>query len=232
MAFVTDSAAASAAIVLISLCGLAYGTRPAASQDQMTSQTGAIAPRPAQPAVPATVAYYVEFRAADIGVYGHSYIAYGRLGANGRPVSAQYSDFHPEGGNLGLVAGHVLPVAGDMTPEKATMTLPLTTVFRRKLTATEYNKLIAAIKVAHANTHVWNALAYNCNSFVADVAQAIGLKTPPTILFASAFIPALRDLNETPTPTARRGSARTNETTERAMLKRTQRAAPSRQPST
>ena len=41
--------------------------------------------------------YYVEFRAVDIGVYGHSYIAYGRLKANGQPSTVQYADFHPKG---------------------------------------------------------------------------------------------------------------------------------------
>jgi hypothetical protein len=34
--------------------------------------------------------YYVEFRAAVDGVYGHSYIAYGRLNALGRPANATY----------------------------------------------------------------------------------------------------------------------------------------------
>ena len=219
--------AVSAALVIIGACGLECGVFPAAAQQQSVANSmGAGASAPAS--------YYVEFRAADIGVYGHSYIAYGRLGANGRPASVQYADFHPEGGNLGLVAGHLLPVVGDVTPEKETPSLPLSTVFRRTLTAAEYKRVTAAIRDAHANTRVWNALAYNCNSFVANVAQAIGMKTPPTILFASAFIPALRDLNATPTEAAaaKRGVARRGMTTARDVPpKRTQHTVP-RQPST
>ena len=47
--------------------------------------------------------YYVEFRAALDGVYGHSYIAYGRLITLGRPATAAYADIHPIGGFTSMV---------------------------------------------------------------------------------------------------------------------------------
>ena len=37
--------------------------------------------------------YYVEFRVAQIGAYGHSYVVYGPSGGR-----AQYADLHPMGG--------------------------------------------------------------------------------------------------------------------------------------
>jgi hypothetical protein len=46
--------------------------------------------------------YYVEFRVAVDGVYGHSYIAYGRLNALGRPATATYADIHPTGDFLSM----------------------------------------------------------------------------------------------------------------------------------
>ena len=41
--------------------------------------------------------YYVEFRVAVDGVYGHSYIAYGHLDSLGRVATATYADIHPTG---------------------------------------------------------------------------------------------------------------------------------------
>src|SRR5262249_48055448 len=41
--------------------------------------------------------YYVEFRVATIGTYGHSYIVYGHLNAAGNPKDFAYADLHPVG---------------------------------------------------------------------------------------------------------------------------------------
>lgn len=156
---------------------------------------------------PAGGGYYVEFRAAEMGLYGHSYIAYGRLGPGGRVASTQYADFHPKGDTLGLAVGHVVPVAAGMEPGKDVLALPLTTRFRKTITAAQYKTLTAAVADAKSKLHVWSALAYNCNSFVGDMAQAIGMKSPSSLLFANAFVPTLRDLNETPAETATRAAA-------------------------
>ena len=187
MAFGCRWRAAFAALVLLGTAGTLAVVPPAVAQ----------APTSAASAGPAS--YYVEFRAADIGVYGHSYIVFGRLGPGGRPATVQYADFHPEGGTLGLAVGHAVPVAADMTPEKETLTLPITSSFRRAITAAQYKAILATIQRVHANNHVWSALAYNCNSFVGDVAEAIGMKSPTSLLFSTAYIPALRYLND---PTA------------------------------
>jgi hypothetical protein len=226
MAFASRWGLACAALVLIGVAGTQGFLSPAAAQGQTVA--------PSAPAAPVPASYYIEFRAADVGVYGHSYIAFGRLGPGGKPATVQYADFHPEGGMLGLAVGHVLPVAADMTPEKETLTLPITASFRRKITAAQYKKVQEAIKTAHANNHVWSALAYNCNTFVGDVAEAIGMKTPTSILFSTAYIPALRFLNETPAEASAnaRAAAPRNSAARAAAPKRSQQVAPAREPST
>jgi hypothetical protein len=163
---------------------------------------GSVAPAHAQQPS-ASASYFVEFRAADMGVYGHSYLAYGRLSANGKPASVQYADFHPDGGNVGLAVGHVVPVAAGMTPDSSVLKLPLNASWRLPITATQYRSLTAAISAARANPKVWSALAYNCNSFVGDMAEVIGLKAPSSLLFSNAYIPALRTLNEAAADTTR-----------------------------
>jgi hypothetical protein len=159
------------------------------------------AAQPPQPSAPPQTPYFVEFRVADMGVYGHSYIAYGRLSGNGKPANVQYADFHPDGGNVGLAVGHVVPVAAGMTPDPEVLKLPLNASWRLPITATQYRTLTAAVSAARADPKVWSALAYNCNSFVGDMAEVIGLKAPSSLLFANAYIPALRALNETPADT-------------------------------
>jgi hypothetical protein len=145
--------------------------------------------------------FYVEFRSVDIGVYGHSYIVYGRLNG-GRVLTAQYADFHPKSGDLGLVVGHFLPVGGDLTPDKETLSLPIVARYRQSLNEAEYRNLLGALARVRANPHLWNALANNCNSFVGEMAQAVGLRAPPSLILAHEYVSALRTLNESPTKSA------------------------------
>jgi hypothetical protein len=59
--------------------------------------------------------YYVEFRVAVNGAYGHSYVAYGRLDSLGRPATAAYADIHPTGDLPSMVLGHFFPMLAQLT---------------------------------------------------------------------------------------------------------------------
>ena len=139
--------------------------------------------------------YYVEFRVALDGVYGHSYIAYGRLDSLGRPATAAFADIHPTGDLPSMVLGHFFPMDAATVPEKDTLGYKLTGRFRRPLTAAEYARLTAVIAHIRAAHHSWSVLAYNCNDFVADVARAMGMRTPATLSLPYEFIPALQAIN-------------------------------------
>jgi hypothetical protein len=104
---------------------------PAASQSS----------EPAAPAKPAptvrqnvrAAGYYVEFRTGQIGLYGHSYAAYGRLDARGNPASAEYADLHPMG-NYGMMAlGHFVPVPANMEWNPEVLKLPISHRYRRAI---------------------------------------------------------------------------------------------------
>ena len=148
--------------------------------------------------------YYVEFRVAVDGVYGHSYIAYGRVDSLGRPATATYADIHPTGDLPSMVLGHFLPMEAATSPEKATLHYEIASRFRRPLTAAEYGKLQSVIARIRAARHSWSVLAYNCNDFVADVARGMGMQSPTTLLLPYDFIPRLQVINE---PTLRPMSA-------------------------
>jgi hypothetical protein len=154
--------------------------------------------------------YYVEFRVAVDGVYGHSYIAYGRLDSLGR--TANYADIHPTGDFPSMVLGHFFPMAAASTPEKNTLGYKIASRFRRPLTAAEYHRLELVILRIRAAHHSWSVVAYNCNDFVADVARGMGMRTPTTLSLPYDFIPTLQAINErTLRPTSSPASTRVTE---------------------
>jgi hypothetical protein len=166
---------------------------------EQTNANGAVtlaAYSPGREAARGAVGYFVEFRAADIGVYGHSYIAYGRLNRSGHPTGVHYADFHPQGGFSGLALGHVLPVAGSFEPEQETLGLPLSAVYRRSLTAAQSAHLLAAIEAAKEAHHLWSAEFYNCIHFIVDMAHAVDLKAPPVMMLSAPTVKLIRAMNQ------------------------------------
>jgi hypothetical protein len=166
----------------------------AQSQSQPHAAVGT-APAAAKPAAN-PYGYYIEFRSGQIGTYGHSYVVYGRLNARGEPVEKNYADRYPVGGYLAMAVGHVIPVPANKEWDPGVLTLPIVSSFRRKLSEAEYRKLVAAVKRARASTQYWNAIANNCNHFIAELAYAIGMQVPAGLQVSYTFIPALRDMNQ------------------------------------
>ena len=80
---VVGAVAAVAVYVLGALVGIT-GCFTGAAAAQETSSVGGTAADHSKPV--AAGAYYIEFRVAEIGAYGHSYVMYGRLGGNGQPA--------------------------------------------------------------------------------------------------------------------------------------------------
>jgi len=171
---------------ILSVCFFAAASARAASIAAVT-QT--------QPTQAKGYPYYVEFRAAVDGVYGHSYVAYGRLESLGRPATANYADIHPTGDFPSMVLGHFFPMEAATTPEKDTLGYKIASGFRRPLTAAEYRRLKLLIVHIRAAHHSWSVLAYNCNDFVADVARGMGMQTPTTLSLPYDFIPTLQAIN-------------------------------------
>lgn len=145
----------------------------------------------------AAATHYVEFRVAEIGAYGHSYVAYGRLNGRGEPAEFNYADLHPVGGYLVMAVGHLVPVPANTVWDPDVLKLRIASSYRRNLTSVQYAKLVAAVRRARANQKpYWNALTNNCNHFVSELALSIGLRVPSNLNVSYTFVPALRDLNE------------------------------------
>jgi hypothetical protein len=136
--------------------------------------------------------YYIEFRVAQIGTYGHSYVAYGRSGGQ-----QHYADLHPMGGYAGMALGHVVPVPANVQWDSDVLKLPVVSRYRRPLSAQQYGKLLAALTAAKRNKQpYWNAVTNNCNHFIGNLAQVVGLKVPEQFQVSYTFVPTLKELNE------------------------------------
>ncbi len=140
-------------------------------------------------AAPATVArgdtpYYVEFRASPNVVGGHTYLAYGALGGDGRPADQHVIGFAPWGGAIGILVGMIAAPA-DLTQTTFDDKGLDIDRYRRPLTESQYQNLVAFIAREQRHTHVYNLFVNNCNDFAAEAAQVVGLHVPP-----DRFIPA------------------------------------------
>jgi hypothetical protein len=144
--------------------------------------------------------YFIEFRAARIGIYGHSYVAYGRLDRFENPETTTYADRHPMGNYAIMALGHLVPVPANTEWDPEVLDLPIAHKYRVKLNDSQYNNLLAAVKRANASTAYWNAITNNCNHYVGQLAEAIGLRVPGAFHLSMGFIPDLQEMNEAAAP--------------------------------
>ena len=154
------------------------------------------AAKPAKPAAKAPGGYYIEFRAARIGIYGHSYVAYGRLDRNGNAESTTYADLHPVGNYAVMALGHFVPVPANKEWDPEVLELPVAFKYRIRLNDAQYNKLLAARKELDEKTSYWNVATNNCNHYVGKLAEAVGLRVPAEFHLSMVFLPDLIEMNE------------------------------------
>jgi hypothetical protein len=205
MAFRLKVAALAAFVVMTLVAAAGYHSAWAQDADVHPSASTQERPKPAAHASNARASvpnargepagYYVEFRAIDGFIYGHTVIAYGRLNARGQPIEEHYAGFEPDGGSIGAAFGHVMPVSGSIKTSRESVNFAIVDSYRRRLTPQQYRSLLGAVAAAKKHTYVWNAVLHNCNDFMADMAHAVGLKAPPNVVIPYAYIGVMRSLN-------------------------------------
>lgn len=142
--------------------------------------------------------YYVEFRARPSPATGHSYMLYGPLDRDGRPLEDNVIGFFPKGGAIGLAAGSApIPVPGELGTSWADKNLPVLVSYRTTIGPAQYRNLLAFIARERQKTKYWNLWAYNCNSFAGEFARAAGLEAPMLAAVSPIiYIAALQAMNE------------------------------------
>jgi hypothetical protein len=131
--------------------------------------------------------------------YGHTFSVYGRLDANGKIVESTVAGLHPfTESSVPWMIGHLLPVPAEHgASDGDTEDEYITASYRILLSEAEYNKVVNYIKQKNARSPVWHALLYNCNQYVADIAEFMGLKTPMSSVLAypADFVNGIKELN-------------------------------------
>lgn len=189
----------AAVVCLIALSG-ALVTTAARAQDSsrvVVASVGSDAPAATAPAKPASsgkLPYYVDFRARTASSYGHAFVWYGKTSER----KVEVAGLHPASDSVvPYIIGHVLPVPsetgasyGDLDPQY------LTANYRVYLTDAQAKQVFAYIKRRQANTPLWNAATYNCVSFISDIAEFMGMRTPSShLLYPEDWVNQLRALN-------------------------------------
>jgi len=140
--------------------------------------------------------YYIEFRSRFSWDYGHTFLVHGRVGE--APTKASVAGLSPVGDDAtAWVIGHYVPVPaetgwtdGDLEDKY------ITARYRVLMNKDEYDRVMAFVKDLQSRSHTWSAELYNCNAFVADVANYMGLKVPSsTLIYPKVFVNHMRLIN-------------------------------------
>lgn len=137
--------------------------------------------------------YFVEFRSRPSSYIGHTYIVYGQVGADGRVVEANYAGLIPE---LDGWKGLIVPIPANVRQYKDDTRLKPTAVYHRTLTATEYRRLVRTVNYLQSIEHKWHGIFQNCNDFGIQIADALGMARPPSLMPPAVWVGTLRLLNQ------------------------------------
>jgi len=137
--------------------------------------------------------YFIDFRARRSTYIGHTYIVYFRVDASGRIVEDHSDGLVPE---EDVWNGLFSPIRATVREYKDDTRLPATVIYRRELSAAEFDRVSRVVRMLKASQRQWHLIFYNCNDFAIEVAEALGLWRPPSLMPPSVWVGTLRSLNE------------------------------------
>jgi len=140
--------------------------------------------------------YFVEFRARSAHSYGHTFLVHGRVGQ--RITKKDVVGLHPASeSSVPWMIGHIIPVVSETGASDGDYEDKyIIARYRVLLTETEYKKTLGMMRSMQRSSPVWHAVLYNCNRFVGDIAQNMGLRAPGnSLLMPKEYINALKSVN-------------------------------------
>lgn len=142
---------------------------------------------------------YVDFHArSGPDIVGHAFIVYGHLDGRGNVATARVVGFYTD--EKYYFKGLLFPLPGFVGSEKEDVTVKSAVVYRRTLTESQFRELQAGIARLKAAQHSWHFVFFNCNDFVGEMAELIGLRRPPSLLLPTSYVAALGEMNGLPRP--------------------------------
>jgi hypothetical protein len=146
----------------------------------------------ADPRRAAGESYFIDFRARPSTFIGHTFIIYGRVNANGRVTEHQYAGLIPE---EDVWRGLLAPIRATVRKYKDDAGRKPTVIYRRRLTPAEFDRVTRVVRLMKSAGRQWHVVFFNCNDFAIEVAEALGMARPPSLLPPSVWVAGLRALN-------------------------------------
>jgi hypothetical protein len=181
-------------LAMIALTGL--GLSVASAQTSSQSPTIRPASRSAATATSGSGQYYFEFRSRQAWDYGHTFVVFGRVGEP--PSKNNVAGLSPKGDDPKMwLMGHYVPVPSDTGWTDGDLEDRYITARYRVLVSKEqYDRTVAYIRNLQAKSTTWSVELYNCNAFVADIANFMGLKAPSSSwIYPKVFVTNMRKIN-------------------------------------
>ena len=181
-------------LAMIALTGL--GLSVASAQTSSQSPTIRPASRSAATATSGSGQYYFEFRSRQAWDYGHTFVVFGRVGEP--PRKSNVAGLSPKGDDPQMwLMGHYVPVPSDTGWTDGDLEDRYITARYRVLVSKEqYDRTVAYIRNLQAKSTTWSVELYNCNAFVADIANFMGLKAPSSSwIYPKVFVTNMRKIN-------------------------------------
>ncbi len=150
---------------------------------------------PSARAQEARTGHFVDFRARPGALWGHTFIVYGRIDANGRAIEVNRAGLYPDDGQAGLILGTFVPVRATVQAVPDDFSEAPSAIYRRSLSAAGYARLKAKVAQMRGNERAWHLLMFNCNDFGIAIARELGLAAPPAVLVPNAWVRALKTMN-------------------------------------
>lgn len=137
---------------------------------------------------------FIEFHArSGPGIFGHTFIVYGRLNRPRGIVEANVVGLHS--GDDNDWKGIFIPLPASISRAKHDLAGSPEIVYRRHLTIEHFYKLKAGVRRLRALGLPWHMLFLNCNDFAGEMAELIGLRRPPSLMLPVNYVALLKAIN-------------------------------------
>ncbi len=150
------------------------------------------AKRVAAAAAAAKGPYYVDFRASTAASYGHAFVWFGKT----TDKKVDVAGLHPAGDATEFVVGHLLPVPAETGASYGDLDEQyLTASYRVYMNEADAKRVFAYIRHLQATHKLWNEMTNNCTTFLGQIADFMGLKTPFYLQVPEDYVNKLKELN-------------------------------------
>jgi hypothetical protein len=137
--------------------------------------------------------YFIDFRSRPSSYIGHTYVVYFRVDPGGRVTEYHYAGLIPEQDVWDGIFG---PIRASVRRYKDDTRFAPNALYRRQLTAAEYRRVSRVVQKLRTSQRRWHVVFFNCNDFAIEVAEALDMRRPPSLLPPSVWVTMLRKFNE------------------------------------